>query len=307
MVDCLRFVRKEAGPEAFRYIHDTRAPTLLPVLDTLARFGPCIERGTERRQLASQIPLQAGTFSRTVAEKAHVGLLRVGHPIFSALEALVRADDRGVAFAMWRQLPWFEGAPQLFLRFDFVIETDLRHALSRLASYAVSREAIKRRADDAFPIRYDTIWLDSDLNTVEDRQLITALELPYRRRSEGGRGDVNVRLERWDLVKNAVSIDDWEGLCRRGRRAAEQRLRESAELIRQCSSSAETVRDMAARVAESLQSRISRLSGASRAAEEQTAGFEAALSGALEKGMESPIARADSAGVVFLANKTLGA
>ena len=305
MVERLKFVREPVGNEAFRYLHNTRVPTLVPVLDTLTRFAECVDRNMERRQSRTEIPLSVATFDRSFAEKAHVGLLRTGHPMVAAVEAQIRADDRGVAFAMWRYLPDFQGVPGRFLRFDFVIEPDLSHASSATASYPTSQAAIRRRAEDAFAPQYQTIWLDGDLNEVTNAQLRETLELPYLQYSNAGRRDYNVRLGRWQVIDDSFPLDDWEGLCRRARTAAERGVRASPEFVARCRASVGALSESAARLAEALQSRISRLVGSPRAAEEGAARFEALLFEGLIKGIQVPLIRADSVGAVFLANHAM--
>ncbi len=56
-----------------------------------------------------------------------------------------------------------------------------------------SKQALRRRADNAFPVDYRTIWLNSDLEEIKNAKLLAALELPYTKqpRPDGGR-DVNL-------------------------------------------------------------------------------------------------------------------
>ena len=63
--------------------------------------------------------------------------------------------------------------------------------------------------------------------------------------------------------------------------------------------------DAATRVDDALQSRIARLSGANRAAEERSAWVELEVGRCLAKGIERPLVRVDSAGAVFLASNPL--
>ena len=102
-----------------------------------------------------------------IAEKSRVGLLRVGHPLMQGIETLIRSDDRGMAFAMWRDVPGSLKIPRLFFRFDFVVEVDLAHAYEAGAALITSREALRRRADEAFPVSHRTVWLTSDLDEVK--------------------------------------------------------------------------------------------------------------------------------------------
>lgn len=301
VVERLQFVQRNEASSGLRYVHDTRRPTLVPLQETATRFAACIDRDPSARQSRTELPLQTVTFERAMAEARAIGLLRVGHPFVDALEALVRADDRGAAFAMWRHVPGLDGVPRLFLRFDFVIEADISNARAVLASRAVSPQALRRRADDAFPVEYRTIWLDSDLEEVRDQRVLKILELPYsqHQRQDGGR-DVNLRLERWERADALAPVGDWEDLCLRGRRKAEELLRSEQRFLDGCRRHAKRLHDAAATVDDALRSRIARLTGTVRASEESTADLERRLSEAIASGIQKPSIRVDSAGAVFL-------
>src|SRR5262249_54936625 len=152
------------------------------------------------------LPFRPFTFERTVAEReGRIGLLRVGHPFVNALEDLVRADDRGAAFAMWRHVPGIGGSPQLFFRFDFMIEADIAGARRLAEPSLTSPEALRRRANEVCPVVYQTVWLDSDLSEVPSGTLLALLSMPYSRenRPDGGK-DTNLRLDRWGQFDSVV-------------------------------------------------------------------------------------------------------
>jgi ATP-dependent helicase HepA len=300
LVERLQFGRQRLGPNIVRYSHDSRRPTLLPLLDAAARFGTSVDRQAFRNARFG-LPFLPVTFDRVIAETKHVGLLRVGHPFVAALEALMRSDDRGTAFAVWRYAPRFADTPQIFLRFDFVIQADVAAVYDSIASVITSKEAVRRRADDAFPVEYRTVWLTSDLDEVKDPKLSAILGLPYTKgcRPNGGR-DVNLRPERWDRAVTLVSFGDWPDFCARARRAGEQLIRTDAAFRKQCTTFAARTRESAVAVANAFSSRIARLSGAARQSEQQMAQFELRLSEALACGIETPSMRVDSAGVMVL-------
>jgi hypothetical protein len=165
-------------------------------------------------------------------------------------------------------------------------------------------EALRRRADEAFPIEYRTVWLDSDLQEVRDETILATLELPYGKKHVDDRGrDTNVRSDRWPKVDVSVSVGDWGGLCTRARRAAEQLLRDDGRFRERSHRHARQLREAARVVDDSLRSRIARLSGRAREAEERAAKFEMQLAEALATGVDSPSIRIDSAGAIFLAGE----
>lgn len=134
--------------------------------------------------------------------------------------------------------------------------------------------------------------------------MIETLERPYRPAREGGH-DLNLRPDRWPAVEAAVSIGDWDGLCRRARTRAEECVRSARDFIEQCTLHADEVRTGAAAAEDLFRSRISRLSGRPRTAEETTAKFEAHLAEAIASGIERPALRVDAAGAVFLSKSPL--
>lgn len=300
----LQFVCRRLEPGILQYIHDLRRPTLIPLLETFYRFGACLDRAAKERDTKT-LPLRPVTFERSTAETKHIGLLRVGHPFMNALEALLRSDDRGTAFAMWRYEPGPARVPQVFFRFDVVIEADLRESQSNFAD-RFSLDALRRRADEAFPVEYRTVWLNGDLKEVLDQEILRILERPYQPRAQiDGSKDTNIRLERWDLVDVLAPVSDWAELCHRARRVAESVVRCNSEFKERCNHFAVRMLELAANVQESLKSRIARLSGSVRISEQEMAIHELRLSEALASGIRTPFLRVDSAGAVFLASQPL--
>lgn len=306
LVERLGFVRHVLEDGITRYTYDPRKPTLLPALQVAARFIGCIDKDALRNSRHG-FPFFPVTFDRVMAEKSGVGLLRVGHPLMQGIETLIRSDDRGMAFAMWRYVPRSLKTPRLFFRFDFVVEVNLAHAYEAGAELITSREALRRRADEAFPVSHRSVWLTSDLDEVKNRALLRLLELSYSKhlRPDGG-WDVNLRPELWDSAASAVSLGDWPSLCANARDKAERAMRSDPTFRKQLSTSAERVRHTAAAVSIALLSRIERLTGPSRSSEERTADLEGSLSRSLVQGIEEPSIRVDSAGAVILASTPLG-
>jgi ATP-dependent helicase HepA len=305
VVDRLQFGRQHLDRSVFRYFHDLHRPTLLPMHETINRFQPCVdvEALPGWRHGA---PLEPMTFDRIIADTKRVSLLRVGHPFIHSLESLVRSDDRGMSFAMWRHRPGWRGASQPILRFDFVIEARVRTNRARLES--VSNAVLKRRADAVFPVRYRTIWLTSDLEEVTEPELLSILSQPYSKRpGPDGSRDINLRPERWDSAAQFVSFGDWFTLCGKARKAAESLIRNDAEFRRQCDRCAAWVRDSSTSVANKFSSREVILSGAVLEAEQRMAEVEAALAEELIAGIQEPAMRVDSAGVVVISGEPLEA
>jgi ATP-dependent helicase HepA len=300
----LQFVYEQLSPNVARYLHDINRPTLSPPLETLGRFRACIDERPERQHSRLQIPLQPMTFDRATAETSHVPLLRVGHPFMQALEAQLRSDDRGTTFAMWRYVPRSVPTPRMYFRFDFFIESDLAQAIDY--SLINSKQALRRRADELFPVDYRTIWLNSDLEQIRNAKMLAVLGLPYTKqpRSDGGR-DVNIGIDRWERIPVLVQVGDWADFCWRARNVAEGIIRNDPGFQERCARSATHARHLSMETSNSLASRIARLSGATRQAEERTREIESSLHNLIIQGIECPSIRVDSVGVLVLASTRL--
>jgi ATP-dependent helicase HepA len=241
------------------------------------------------------------TFNRVISEKHAIGLVRVGNPFVDAMEALLRADDRGAAFAMWRQISSYPRSTEFFFRFQFFIEADLSGAQDLLKSHRGSPEALRRRADAAFPPDYRALWLDSDLACVNDPAVLSVLARSFsKEKREDGSRDFNIRREGWSSIVTSIPLPDWGELCERARRSAQQNLVDDDEFRERVQRCATRLRKTLSIANEALQSRIARLSGAVRSSETESAEFERKLGEALVAGIEAPTIRVDSIGSIFL-------
>jgi ATP-dependent helicase HepA len=221
---------------------------------------------------------------------------------------MMRFDDRGTAYVMWRCVPGClprDSEPLLYLRFDFVVEADVAPVLRRLPA-GTARETIRRRADAAFPVQHPTVWLDRDLNHVVDDRLIPVLESPYvKSRGPDGSMDVNVKPEYWTMVEPFLSVSDWRDFCHRGAKAAGAVLQQNQTMAELRRSSAQKLRANVDTAREIMKSRLGRLEGPARDAEERAASTEHEIDEALIPSIDAPAVRIDAAGAVILARRLL--
>jgi hypothetical protein len=125
--------------------------------------------------------------------------------------------------------------------------------------------------------------------------------MPYNQEQRTGGGkDTNLRLDRWTKVDALVPVGDWGGLCARAREAAESLLRNDAGFLDRCLRHERHLTERALAVDDALRSRIARLVGLAREAEERAAEFERGLAESLALGVKAPSVRVDSAGAIFL-------
>jgi ATP-dependent helicase HepA len=308
---CLQFEHR--GSDPFHYVFHLAEsgpkfarsrPSLLPLQQVLASdLADFIDR--DAREGKKDFPLGPFTFDRDVAAEGTAGLLRVGHPFVKAVEQQLRTDDRGVAWALWRAAPDLDlDGPEICIGFDFIVEADPAPAAPLLDQAAGSHGALRMVLEAFFKPLALTFWVDIDGNHITDGELLKALNRPYQAQKKGG-SDVNLRFDRWNAVDEARPINDWAERCRRARSIADKALRDDPRFAETIQRARALIADQAELTAGVLRSRISRLTGAARAAEEYELTRRARLDAALLHGAATPRIRVDSAGVVVLAKNVL--
>lgn len=305
LVRRLEFDYQPLEPEIGRYIHNQR--TLVPMFEALKYFDESLDRTSQVRRRKHEIPLLASTFHRDAAERRGVPLLRVGSPMVNALERFVRDDPRGMAFGVWRTVPNLSGDPRAFFRFDFFVEARLEPA--RLTNSRVySLDALRRRADTLFPVQYDTIWLDSDMEIVADSQTLELVQRTFDKDPRADRSsDRNLNSERWQEAIQRLEISDWVGLCENLRVVAEERLKESARYGKHQTSAIERFRFQTEQRANIYSSRMALLNEAGQDTERQLMTVDLELDEVVRSGIERPSIRVDSIGCVILSSDPLEA
>lgn len=242
------------------------------------------------------------TFCRSTAEKRAIAIARVGHPLVDGLWDFTQHDDRGIAFAMLRLRPKIDlaGIPDLAFRFDYFVEADLRPALRALDTYEnATPQAVQRRADLAFAPRYETIWVDRDLNPLDDKRVLAHLEAPYRDRALAHAGtDANIQPSDWAVLDDELGIGDWPALCRGASRAARTHFEAHIDLDGTCAKSTERLYQAHQTLAAQLESRLANMPAGTGSDERETLALERDLYIALTEGLSAPRIRLDAVGAV---------
>ena len=205
---------------------------------------------------------------------------------------------------MWRIVRGLKET-RLFLRFDFVIEADLSGVSAVVAKNFGLVESLQRRVAASFPVQHRTVWLDSELRELrQGTPLLERLERPYRPAREGGL-DVNLRPDRWPFVDLVAPVGDWEGLCLRARRRAEERIRRDAQFTAQCRTQADRVLAGTAEAADVFRNRLPRLTGTQRVARRGDGAIRGGHRKRYCRRDRHPVFRVDAAGAVFLSGSPL--
>lgn len=259
-------------------------------------------------------PFLAGylaTFDREVcALKPTAALLRIGDAFVDAFAAYLRWDDRGQAFALWRQVPSWPadpGAEWVGFRFNYVIEADVDAAGRVLAELSVTADltALRRRADAWFPPRALTTFIDGDGEAVRAPSLLAILEAPYLPVKERG-GDTNLAKEKVAVIASCVDPERWPVLCREARDASREVLVGSQEFRDTCERSAtQAEAELNIRVEQlRLRSADERQGDAPAAQSDDDWATERRIGDALIAGIRRPHIRLDSVGLLIVSGRS---
>ncbi|WP_337739382.1 protein DpdE (plasmid) [Agrobacterium vitis] len=309
--DEARLLAGTGAAAPFRYVYSTSNPQTLislPAFMTQCADALDLVLGSRGGRTVRTIPY---TFRRRTAlshaARANgVGLLRYGDPLISGLTVLTEADDRGRSFTMWRFVPDHIGDPvaEFYFRFDFLLEAEIAPAMSVLATYhrdtSAARAAVRRRGDMALAPFYRSIWLDRELNLVDDGALLARLGRPYSVKPDrSGALDLNLNSRRWQrlLQLQLPELAYWRELCGKARSVAEDALRADPELI----ASLGQAEQRAARVDQGRLGQLRvRVRTATAEGESAELMFEEQLAAELRVGINVPRVRLDTIGAVFI-------
>ena len=306
LVTRLGFDYQSLAPDIGRYVHNLYR-TLVPWEEAFKYFAQSLDQTSGEQRRRHEMPLLASTFHRDVAEIRQVPLLRIGNALVDALEQFVRDDPRGMAFGIWRTAPAHVGEPSAHFRFDFYIETNLDRAiLSSGKPYSLA--ALRRRADALFPVQYETIWLDSDMELVVQKQTLEMVQRSFSKEARpDGSFDANLSHLRWQEAMEKLERSDWAGLCATLRVVAEERLKESADYANRQKLAIKRLDQLKEKRASIHNTRIGMLRDGASNTEKELMVVDIELDELLTRGIVEPSIRVDSVGCVIIASEALEA
>ena len=241
------------------------------------------------------------SFSRSQSVRKSLQLARVGHSFVDGLVRHARRDDRGVAYAMWRQRSEAELPldPWLAFGFDFLIE-------GSVAELSSSEEVpvLRRRLDSVFPPRYETVWVDQELEPIEDPSLIALLSEPYADRAAAGGRDWNLSAPRWDQVRKHLHVAEWDDLCNDASRRAFQFVSFRVGIDDRVEGALKRLEERVERVRVQLEARIGRAASGLVASEQATLAEEDRVAELVRAGIRAPRVTPDSAFAIILSTSS---
>jgi ATP-dependent helicase HepA len=329
IVDILQMTR-ERGPEVgpvppgdnvarFGLVRVGRKRTLIPLDRFVESMLPALDlrapHATSLHPLTYPYTCRRQTALKRRSRNSGVRLLRYGEAFLQGLDAITALDDRGRSVAMWRTVPGYKASDRVdvFLRFNFIVEPNTEPAaeLYRNASHFAeqsARSALSRRGDMVFPPFFHRLWLDSELQAVEDAALLAVLEAPYDKgRPTNGYSDRQLNHRRWKALKdlNLPIMGYWPSFVEQARAAAEKCLHSRAviaERAQQAVAKTKLVDD--ARFTQ-LRARIGRDDAVAAEADGVLLQIEQNVTKALYEGILAPRISLDTIGAMFLAGQGL--
>ncbi len=282
----------------YRTERTAKHPTLLPLRELLGRFAFAVD--PEINGFFSY-PM---SFHRGTACSQGVRVARIGEPFISAMRQYSRWDDRGTSFAMWRHVPRarLDSDPQLFFRFDFIVEANVQKAVEALAGYEyITEEAARLRADGLFVPLMKSVWVSEQGEAVDDDDIGELLELPYEQEGTNRYGrDYNLNAERWERIEQLVDRHSWEETCQKVRDNAEKLLADEVSLRQRCKQCAQQAQQRHEQTITRLRTRAESAGVAGRDLHLKQLELEEELTSAIKEGIQSPSIRLDAIGAIFL-------
>ena len=276
---------------------ETARRTLLAANHLARLFGHSLRYRRRRRGLSTGLM----AFDRDDAVPSALPIARIGHPFIDDLERLTEWDDRGRAYAFWRSIDGYEarfspGNPEdLYFRFDYLVTVDIAISVECARVSGLSVGAVQRRAEEALPPRYVTIWTDLQGERVTSAELLDELGRPY------SNTDVNLRPPRWNSVDEWGLVADWSRVCQDVESSARSHLVEAVDLESVVARAMRHVTERHQSATRQLEARMSMVEY--RAGEERALDVERRLYECLRRAIETPRLRLDSAGAVFVSEK----
>jgi ATP-dependent helicase HepA len=135
-------------------------------------------------EFKSSLDRKLSYYRKESVENGDISLLRLGHPLFFTLQHYMEWEDRGTTFSTYRvvddKFPIIipQGDIRIMFKLHFIVEAGSPFK-EKEHEYNSNRHVYMRRADDYFPPQIFTVYIDEDLNIIENKEIIDTLDEPY--------------------------------------------------------------------------------------------------------------------------------
>lgn len=245
-----------------------------------------------------------GVYNRRLANKYGDGihLYRIGEELIDTLANYLNWNDMGKAFAMWRKEPSWdssEGCEWLGFRFDYIIEIDWEKIGSTLNCSQLSVKAFKRQCDALFSPRFETVFLNSSFEQVEDEKLLEILQRPYNKHTE--QCDYNLAKNRLGILEEFIDPSQWSTFCYEARKKSETLLRQSSNFIEICQKQTDRAKEKLSNRCKQLELRYHRYPHSQLGEELQ---LEKEFAKTFLKAINYPDFRLDAVGFIIISGRS---
>lgn len=142
----------------------------------------------------------------------NTSLIRPGHPLFIALKNYLDIEDRGTTFSTFRvvekdfpsHIP--RGSIDIVFKLVYFMDIDFTSVNSKF-----NNNALSRRCDEYFPPKIFTLYVNEDLNIIDDNLIIETLNEPYMK---DRLIDTNLS-SREKIIEYFIDQKSYIDLCRR--------------------------------------------------------------------------------------------
>lgn len=153
-------------------------------------------------------------YRKDAVENKDVSLLRPGHPLFTTLQHYMDWEDRGTAFSTFRvvdeKFPIFipHNDIKIMFKLHFIVEAGfITEKLEE--EYNSEHYLYLRRVDDYYPPKIFTVYIDENLNIIEDVDITDVLDEPY---IDSREIDTNLSSRR-NVIDHFIDADILNQLC----------------------------------------------------------------------------------------------
>jgi len=223
-------------------------------------------------------------------------LVRVGHPLFSVLQEYLSWEDRGTAFSTFRivedNFPIFipRGEIKILFKLHFIVEVDIDSTSIKQFNSTLYR----RRTDDYFPPKIFTIYIDENMDIIEDKEIIETLNEPYSKDR-----DTNLSSRR-AIIENFIDTQTLMQLCREVSHNSQEILKKSEGFIEVYQNALSKVKSDTIQRSSSIQRRADMQKSLNPNIDVSEYERSIQFENALIKGVSSPSIRLDSFGMFFI-------